>query len=79
MATTNFISTTRLNSNLHTLSYDQVFLCNELLLLDTGGPFGWIETVDKDGTTHPKKRPYLKGNDCLDIDEKEIVSDHLGL
>jgi len=64
----NFVATAKLNSNLHTLSYHQVWLINELLLLDAGGLFGWIENVDKDGKTHLKKRPYTR----LNTDEKKV-------
>ena len=70
MAAYNFISTTGLNANHHTLPFDQVFLCNELLLLDAGGLFGWIEIVDKDGKTHLKKRPYTR----LNTDEKKRLA-----
>ena len=58
MAMSNFVSTAKLNPKLHTLSYNQVFLCHELLLLDAGALFGWIETVDKGGRTHLKKRSF---------------------
>ena len=69
MAMSNFVATAKLNGQLHTLSYHQVWLINELLLLDAAALFGWIENVDKDGKTHLIKRPYSKP----DIGEKQLA------
>jgi len=73
MATPNLISTTKPNTSFHTLPYDQVLLCDDLLLLDAVGLFGWIETVDKHDMTRTKRRPYKP----LNAEEQKRLSQTL--